>query len=356
MQHAQGNIKKENNSNVKSGWKKKFLLWLGLTTDPVIKVYNGYGHKNQLVIYGHVLHLSPLSTNRFSRNIFYNTFSVLRLFMVRPYAGATVTLQWGNEHYEARTEDDGFFRIEWNPFQTLSPGWHPVQVNLVQPVEDTESTVTVGQGDVYVPHSNQYACVSDIDDTFLISHSSNLRKRLFVLLTKNAHSRKPFEGVVNHYQLLSTAGTNPDMPNPFFYVSSSEWNLYNHILEFSHKHNLPKGIYLLSQLKRLSQVMKTGQNKHATKFMRIARIFESYPENKYILLGDDTQEDPNIYSAIVEHFPGKVRCVYIRHVNKKNLEMVKTTTEKIKQAGVPCCYFANSAEAIEHSIEIGLFS
>ena len=180
---------------------------------------------------------------------------------------------------------------------------------------------------------------------------------MYVLLTKNAHTRKPFEGVVNHYRLLSRAGANKaskEVVNPFFYVSSSEWNLYDFIVEFSRKNSLPEGVFLLNQVKRLSEVWKTGQNNHSTKFMRIARIIEAYPDLQYVLLGDDSQQDPNIYASIVQHFPGKIRSVYLRHVYEKNVTSVGELKAKIEAAGVPCCHFANSAEAIEHSINIGL--
>jgi phosphatidate phosphatase APP1 len=93
--------------------------------------------------------------------------------------------------------------------------------------------IATGKAGLVVPYVNQFAFISDIDDTFLISHSGNLRKRLFVLLTENARSRKPFEGVVNHYNLLSLAGALEKTNNAFFYVSSSEWNLYEYIREFS---------------------------------------------------------------------------------------------------------------------------
>jgi phosphatidate phosphatase APP1 len=137
-------------------------------------------------------------------------------------------------------------------------------------------------------------------------------------------------------------------------VSSSEWNLYNYILDFSVKNDLPRGVYLLSQIKRLSQAWKTGQNKHATKFMRIARILEVYPGHKFILLGDDTQEDPKIYSAVIDHFPSKIHCVYLRQVNERNKAAVQKIVDDINRRGTPCCYFKHSAEAIEHSKRIGL--
>jgi phosphatidate phosphatase APP1 len=327
---------------------KKILRWLGITKDPVIRVYNGYGHKDQLVVYGHVLASSPLPRKRYTRNFLTNTFAMLRYFMVKPLPGAKVMLIWNNVAYEARSADDGFFKIEWKPAAGIGPGWHPIQVSLVS-TPGKYFDVTRAEGKIFVPYSNQCGFISDIDDTFLISHSSNLRKRLYVLLTKNAHSRKPFEGVVRHYQLLATAGTNANAPNPFFYVSSSEWNLYNYIVDFSHKNNLPGGIYLLSQMKRFNQVWKTGQNKHGTKFMRIARILESYPQQPFVLLGDDSQMDPEIYASIVEHFPTRIRSVYLRHVHKSNVEKVKGIIARIERAGVSCCYFEHSEEAIIHS-------
>ena len=52
--------------------------------------------------------------------------------------------------------------------------------------------------------------------------------------------------MVKHYQALAHAGTVPHEPNPFFYVSSSEWNLYDYIREFAKKNEMPKGIYLVT--------------------------------------------------------------------------------------------------------------
>jgi phosphatidate phosphatase APP1 len=274
------------------------------------------------------------------------------MFMVKPFVSARLQLQWDGIDYEAKTENDGFFKFEWSPSASLQAGWHPVKVNLLQP--DTGKAPVQVVGEFFIPYKYDYAFISDIDDTFLISHSSNLRKRFYVLLTKNARSRKPFEGVVNHYQLLASTGASRDTFNLFFYVSSSEWNLYDYISEFARNNKLPKGIYLLNQLKTFKQVFKTGQNNHKTKFMRISRIMEAYPHQKFILLGDDSQEDPNIYSAVVEHFPHNVHAIYLRHVVKSHHGRVTETVEKIKTKGIQCCYFTHSSEAVIHSKQISL--
>jgi phosphatidate phosphatase APP1 len=330
--------------------KNKFFRWLRLNNSPVIKAYNGYGNQQLLVIFGHTLKLSPLPRKTYRKNLINNFFSMIRLFMVRPYKGAVVKLEWDGVTYESKSEDDGFFRFECTPLNIMRPGKHSAKLYLWE----NGFSIAEALAHIYVPDEYKYAVISDIDDTFLISHSSNLRKRLYVLLTKNAHSRKPFEGVINHYKLLANAGIKTGATNPFFYVSSSEWNLYQFLIDFSKKHELPEGVFLLSQLKKLHQAFATGQGKHATKFMRIVRIVEAFPKEQLILLGDDSQQDPYIYFSLVEHFPGKISCIYLRRTYGKNYDVVQQVVEKIKMAGVPCCYFTHSSEAVIHSKQIGL--
>ena len=334
--------------------KRKVLILFRLCNDPVVKVYHGYGNPELMIIFGHVFSLSPFPRKKYRQNFWTNTFALLRSFMVIRIPNALVRMQWGQNIYETTTASDGFFRFEWKPDTPLTAGIHKVLVEYYTKKDADINILATGSGSVIVPHNNQYAFISDIDDTFLISHSSDLRKRLYVLFTKNAHSRKPFEGVVNHYKLLATAHTDSNNPNAFFYVSSSEWNLYDFIKEFTRKNELPEGVYLLSQIKKLSEVWKTGGTKHATKFMRIARILEAYPNQKFVLFGDDSQQDPTIYSGIVKHFPGRILCVYLRHVYDKNISNVKELIKSIEAAGVPCCHFEHSKTAIEHSYKIGL--
>lgn len=336
--------------------KERLFRWMRLTNRPVVKVYHGYGGNGEIVVLGHALKTSPLPRVRYRRNFWTNTMALIRLFIVKPIPNAKVTITFNEETMERQTDEDGFFRFQWSPPSMPSPGWHNVEVLLAEGIVKKYHGTVVGQGRVYVPHIKQYAIISDIDDTFLISHSSNLRKRLFVLLTENAYSRKPFDGVVKHYQALAHVGTNAGEPNPFFYVSSSEWNLYDYIVEFCKKNELPEGIFLLSKLKRISQAWKTGQNRHGTKFFRISRILEAFPAQDFILLGDDSQQDPEIYASVAEHFPGQIKAVYLRNVFHKKEEVVKAAIARIEATGVPVCRFVHSADALAHSFSIGLIS
>lgn len=331
-----------------------FLTRLRLTDQPTVKVYRGFGNDKQLTILGHALRRSALPRKNYRDIDAVNLLAVLRLFLVRAYPRASIRVRVGEEIILTQADADGYFRVELPLKKPLPSGWHEVQVQLISQTLTPETILAEGKGQVLIPFPTQFGCISDIDDTFLISHSATIAKRLLVLLTENAHSRMPFEGVVAHYQLLAEAAHGPGITNPFFYVSSSEWNLYDYILEFSRKNGLPDGVYLLSPLKRLAQVLKTGKGKHHTKFDRIVQILTTYPNQQFVLLGDDSQQDPIIYEAVVQQFPQQIRCVYIRQVHGEHKARTEGLVAKIKANGVACCYFAHSAEARQHSIAIGL--
>ena len=336
--------------HTQKSWQVRLFNWLGFTNETTVKLYHGYGHNDQLMIHGHVFKFSPLPRKKYRKSVIRNTLALLRLFIVKPYACVDVCMQWEGEMFYSKADDDGFFKFEWKDKPPLPKGWQEVEVKALVNGE----IIATSRGSVYIPHETQYGFISDIDDTFLISYSANLRKRLFVLFTENARSRKPFEGAVKHYQLLAASNTTPNEPNPFFFVSSSEWNLYDYILEFTIVNEIPKGVFLLNQLKLFSQLLKTGQNNHQTKFTRIVRILETYPKQRFVLLGDSSQHDPYIYEAIVKHFPKQVHAVYIRDIHKKNEQKARDVLYKIEAAGVPCCFFQHSSEAILHSRKIGL--
>src|ERR1044072_3620323 len=267
------------------------MKWLRLTDALTVKLYNGYGYENKFFIQGHVFALSALPRKKYRNKLLVNLFSLIRLFIVKPVAGAYMQLRFENKIFKAVTDKDGFFRFEGSLVNELSFGWQEVFAEVLNVAGET---LTEGHGFIFVPYSTQYSFISDIDDTFLISHSSTILKRLRVLFTNNARTRKPFEGVVEHYTLLAQANTVMEKPNAFFYVSSSEWNLYDYIVEFTRVNKLPRGIFLLNNLKQLSQLFKTGKNNHSGKYDRIAQILYAFPHQQFVLLGDSSQQDPYI--------------------------------------------------------------
>lgn len=316
-----------------------------------VKLYRGYGHQHNLVVYGHAFRWQAKSNRDVYEGSLANMVHLLKLFMVKPYPFAKVRLYFGETILETKAEKDGFFKFQWSMDDYLQSGRHGVKACLLSEQDDVLATA---ESDVLVPDKTQLAFISDIDDTVLISHSATILKRMRELLAKNPYKRKLFSSAATWYQLLALSGTSKRMPNPFFYVSSSEWNLYGNIMRIFEFNLLPQGALLLSHLKQFHEIFKTGKTKHESKKERIARIMRVFPHQKFVLIGDNSQRDPMIYAAIVEEFPGRVFAVFIRNIRKRKSKTTLLLMDQLADKGVKSYLFEHNADAIAYSKKIGL--
>lgn len=323
-----------------------------------LKLYRGYANDQEVVIQGHVFRRYPSSKDLYDRKGFRYIRSVLQLFTVKTVANAKVVFQFNGQETETRTLFDGYFRFALPLDEKLSSGWHPFTVVLDDQI-DGESVHLTRQDELLVPSEGGYTIISDIDDTFLVSYSGRVLKKLYVMLTRNVESRKPFEDVVKHYQLLSLAGKAGDTSgkNTFFYVSSSEWNLYDYINRFIIKHELPKAVLRLKNIKdSVTDFLSSGGGSHQHKQTKIEHIVTFYPRHQFILLGDDSQHDPSIYENICKIYPKNIRAIYIRQIGSRPKSEVTTILRNIEGLGVSTCYFEHSQEAILHSVREGIIT
>ena len=76
-----------------------------------IKVYHGYGQKDNLVVYGHVLAGKKNIQTTYQNNPVLNIFNLIKLFFIKPLKGVKVRLQWRNQTFDTTTADDGFFKF-----------------------------------------------------------------------------------------------------------------------------------------------------------------------------------------------------------------------------------------------------
>ena len=316
-----------------------------------VKVYHGYGHMHDLIVYGHVFKNRTIPRRRYTNNILSNIIHLLRIFFVSPLPGVKVQLEWETQVIEAVSEDDGFFKLEWASLVRVPAGQHAVKVFAI---DESGNKIACGLGTLMVPHVTQYGFISDIDDTVLVSHSATIFKRLRVLFTKNPQTRSAFEEVSAHYRMLSATHTTPDVPNPFFYVSSSEWNLYDDLVDFFRDKQLPEGAFLLSQVKKWYQLFKTGKTKHEGKLVRVYRIMKAFPKQKFVLLGDNSQSDPMIYEMIARKYPERIVAIYIRNIVPAKEETTLGILKPLEKLGVSTCLFNSNLEAITHSRTTGL--
>ena len=320
---------------------------------PILKLYRGYANEQELIVMGHVFKPTSIEEYNFQKKNLKNATSVIKMFQMKTQANADVYLKHNNSKIHTKTLMDGYFKFCVPLDQDTTYGWIDYEVSIVY------KNKTITTQDSYIrPHKGNLGVISDIDDTFLVSHTLNPFKKLYVLLFKNIYKRKIFDDVVTHYQALSTAGReNKEEFNAFFYVSSSEWNLYRFITKLAEIHQLPKAVLLLKDIKTsLADFFITGRGNHNHKFDKIKHILEFYPNLEYVLLGDDSQHDPFLYEAICKIFPVTVKAVYIRQTGNYKKEKVTAVMKNLETLDVSICYFKNSSEAIEHSKSIGIIA
>lgn len=323
-----------------------------------LKLYRGYANSRELVVSGHVFRKYPAAQDLYDRQGFRYVRSVLQLFTVKTVSNALVRFKLGSIEAKTRTLYDGYFRFSLPIDEAMPSGWHAFEVTLDDNI-DGQPVVLTRHDELLVPSHGGYTIISDIDDTFLVSYTGQIFKKLYVMLTRNVEARKPFEDVVKHYQLLSMAGKSGDVSgkNTFFYVSSSEWNLYDYIDRFIERQGLPKAVLRLKKIKNsLLDFFSTGGGSHHHKQEKIEHIITFYPQHTFILLGDDSQQDPYIYENIVKIYPKNIRAIYIRQTEKSKKSEVVDVIDNIQNLGVSTCYFAHSSEAIAHSVREGIIS
>ncbi len=316
-----------------------------------LKLYRGYVNQEELIVFGHVFKSWSPDQYRMDRRGIRHAVSIIHMFRIKPLKNVAITLKFKNLEVTTKTLDDGYFRFAIPYTEKLEPGWHPYEV-----VCKLYDFGIIECSELLKPFESKVAVISDIDDTFLVSHSDNFFMKLYVLLLKNINKRKVFDDVVNHYQALSRAGQeSEEAANSFFYVSSSEWNLYEFIDSFGRLHELPKGVIKLKKIKTgISDFLFTGGGSHDHKFEKIKDIISFYPKLQYVLLGDDSQKDPYLYERVVKIFPRNIKAIYIRQTSRRKKKAIMQVMQNIESMDVATCYFKKSSKAIAHSDEIGI--
>ncbi|MCM4160631.1 DUF2183 domain-containing protein [Antarcticibacterium flavum] len=316
-----------------------------------LKLYRGYVNDNHLVVFGHVFESWAPDKYRTDRRGIKHAFSIIHMFRIKPLKNIPIKLKFKNLEVITKTLDDGYFRFDVPFHEELESGWHEYCVSC-----KINELGIIERAELLKPFESKVGIISDIDDTFLISHSNSFFKKLYVMLLKNINKRKIFDDVVKHYQHLSIAGQDSkEASNSFFFVSSSEWNLYGFINDFAEMHGLPKAVIKLKKIKTgISDFLFTGRGSHNHKFEKIKDIISFYPDLQYVLLGDDSQHDAYIYERICKIFPKNIKAVYLRQTGKKQKIKVYSVLKNIESLNVETCYFLGSDKAILHSKNIGI--
>jgi phosphatidate phosphatase APP1 len=327
----------------------RFRKRLGLTDPLQIVTYRGYGTPQRLYVKGRVLEDKKIVKGSQNDSILNNVLNMYRRFESDEIPGATLKVNFAGREQVVTTDEEGYFVINLVPPEPIVSGdmWFEVDVELVDaPVPFTPGLKTTAE--VLVPPADaEYGIISDIDDTIVNTGATSLLTMSRNTFFHNAYTRLPFAGVAEFYKAL-LLGRNGKRNNPFFYVSSSPWNLYELLRDFMDLNKIPEGPLLLRDFGLDRNKVGTASGHMGHKFKEIENILLTYPSLNFVLIGDSGQEDPVIYREVVKKFPDRILAIYIRDVQLKEREKIAIDVSKQLEK-VEMVIVDNTIEAAEHA-------
>ncbi len=329
--------------------------WLDV---PKILPYKGYGSETDVFIEGMVIEDKGLTKPKDNQLIWQNILATLKRFSGDEIPGVKVKAEFLNEYQITTTDEKGFFSFHFHlpgkKRELLTKEWHTIHFSLLEEIVENQPQI-YSTGEIRIIKKTQARIiVSDIDDTVMISHSTQMLRKLRLMLLKNALTRLPFPGIVKFYQALAI-GKKKQEKNPFFYVSSSEWNLYDLLEDFFSFNKFPKGVFLLRKLSHsIFKFWKSGGGNHEHKYEKIKSLLDFYPGQKFILIGDSGQQDPAIYTRLAFEFPGRIEAIYIRRIRSKSFaEKQENFENKLLKVRTSYLEVKDTIQAARHASKNG---
>jgi phosphatidate phosphatase APP1 len=314
-----------------------------------VHLFGGHGNRVEAVVRGRVLEARTLRRSAPGDPPWRNLANVLALLESDEIPGAVVRVRAGDSQREVVADEEGYFeaRFPTPPGEDL---WRPVEAELVAaPDPFVPGAVSTGSYQVPSPAAG-FGVVSDLDDTVIRTEATSLLRMARRTFLRNAHTREAFQGVSAFYRGLGSGPTGAQ--RPFFYVSSSPWNLFDLLVEFLDLNHIPRGTLLLKDYGLTADHLLSADHV-SHKLGNVFSVMDAHPELDFVLMGDSGQDDAEVYARVVAERPGRVRAVYLRDVVGEREDVARAIAE-IADAGVPALLGHDTAAFARSAAETGL--
>ena len=317
---------------------------LGLAGDLRVVPYRGFGTPRRVVIRGRVQEDRGETRLAATGRRWDQLRSAYLRYATEEAPHAKVELCWGGRRFDLETDEEGFLHHEITPPATR-PGWNEIslRVGATPPVP----------AHVWVQHAGaRFGVISDIDDTIIAAGMTSLWRRFRALFLTPAEDRPALPGVDALYRGWAHGETGSD-DNPILFVSSSPYNLHEHLERFFDHHDVVSGPLMLRDWGISKHGLAPGGG-HGHKLRRIDEVLDLLPELSFVLVGDSGQEDATHYLEAVRRYPGRFLAVYIRLVRPRHARRLAALAEEFESHGVAFLAASSSEEIAAHSAQIGL--
>ena len=317
-----------------------------------VQPFFGYRSRDRLIVTGRTLRSRAPEFEIAGR---WRTIRVMMSqFFANPVSGVDVTLCLTREDgkdfdYAAVSDAKGYFQFEidlegdW-PYPEKT-AWEVVRLSW-QTRDEHQSVI----GHVLVPGADtQIGVISDIDDTIMETGITgglhNVVRNWKRIFAQMPHERILVEGADSFYGAIGggltvseseppTGAVIPTTHRPFFYISSSPWNLFSYLVAFQRSRELPLGaLFLRNWGFNRATIGKKSHGAH--KHQAIGEILAHFSHLRFAFIGDDTQGDLPAFAEAVAREPDRIAAVFIRTTEKALSDKELDAKRVIESFGVP---------------------
>ena len=200
------------------------------------------------------------------------------------------------------TDSEGHTRATFRVPRAGGRATEPGEVRAIFPRGDRRRSVAR----VHFVGPTGVSVISDIDDTVKVSDVADRASLLQNTFTS------PFRAVPGMPEVYSDWAQRGAV---FHYVSSSPWQLYRPLRAFFAEAGLPAGPMEMKTFSaRLSRFVSLFDDPVRTKLPVIESILKAWPQRRFVLVGDSTEKDAEVYAEAARRYPSQVERIWIRRV------------------------------------------
>jgi hypothetical protein len=164
----------------------------------------------------------------------------------------------------------------------------------------------VFEGRSQLVEATGWSVISDIDDTIKVS---DVHDKKALLANTFLQPFRPVNGMPELYRRWARRGA------VFHYVSASPWQLYPALSGFMATEGFPDGSFHLKTFRIKDETFfDLFADPKEYKQPLIERILQTFPDRRFVLVGDAGEQDPEIFASVARSHPGQVSRVLIRDV------------------------------------------
>jgi phosphatidate phosphatase APP1 len=224
-----------------------------------------------------------------------------RAFFATPAVDEPVTVRVNERLVTTHTDRGGYVDLTVRG-HGLSPGWHRIFLSSPRAEPIDVPALVIGS---QVTHG----IISDIDDTVLSTSLPRPMIAAWNTFVRSEGARRPVPGMATMYRELLEE--RPDAP--VVYLSTGAWNTAPQLTRFLGRNGYPAGPMLLTDWGPTNTGwFRSGQEHKRAQLHRLAR---ELPTVRWLLVGDDGQHDPRLYTEFAAKRPDRVCGVAIRQLS-----------------------------------------